>query len=129
MAHIARDMESGVATVTAPIYLLLFPIPIVCFVGALLTDIAYSASAFLMWLHFSEWLIAAGLAFNRYGQTWLRRQFVTRHSDVTSALVGVAGAFVGFHIGVILGLLPSPLMHYIIAAIGALAMLWLWRGR
>jgi uncharacterized membrane protein YeaQ/YmgE (transglycosylase-associated protein family) len=73
--------------------------------------------------------IAAGLVFNRYGQTWLRRQFVTRHSDATSALVGVAGAFIGFHVGVILGLLPSPLMHYNTAAIGALVVLWLWRGR
>src|SRR5262245_58495049 len=73
--------------------------------------------------------IAAGLLFNRYGQTWLRRQFVTRHSDVTSALVGIAGAFIGFHIGVILGLLPSPLMPYITAAVGAFLVLWLWRGR
>jgi len=73
--------------------------------------------------------IAAGLVFNRYGQTWLRRQFVTRHSDVTSALVGIAGAFIGFHVGVILGLLPSPLMHYITAVIGAFLVLWFWRGR
>lgn len=73
--------------------------------------------------------IAAGLLFNRYGQTWLRRQFVTRHSDVTGALVGIAGAFIGFHTGVILGLLPSPLMSYITAAVGALLVLWLWRGR
>jgi hypothetical protein len=73
--------------------------------------------------------IGAGLVFNRYGQTWLRRQFVTRHSDVTSALVGIAGAFTGFHVGVSLGLLPSPLMHYIAAAVGALLVLWLWRGR
>ena len=73
--------------------------------------------------------IAAGLLFNRHGQTWLRRQFVTRQSDVTSALVGIAGAFIGFHIGVLLGLLPSALMHYITAAIGALLVLWLWRGR
>jgi uncharacterized membrane protein YeaQ/YmgE (transglycosylase-associated protein family) len=73
--------------------------------------------------------IAAGLAFNRYGQTWLRRQFVTRHSDVTSALVGIAGAFVGFHVGVILGLLPSPLMLYIAAVVGAFLVLWAWRGR
>ena len=63
MAEIVRQTESGVASVAAPIYLLLFPIPIVCFVGAVLTDVAYSAGAFLMWLHFSEWLIAAGLAF------------------------------------------------------------------
>jgi uncharacterized membrane protein YeaQ/YmgE (transglycosylase-associated protein family) len=73
--------------------------------------------------------IAAGLAFNRYGQTWLRRQFVTRQSDVTSALVGIAGAFVGFHVGVILGLLPSPLMLYIAAVVGAFLVLWAWRGR
>ena len=73
--------------------------------------------------------IAAGLFFNRYGQTWLRRQFATRHSDVTSALVGIAGAFIGFHTGVILGLLPAPLMNYITAAIGALLVLWLWRGQ
>lgn len=73
--------------------------------------------------------IAAGLLFNRYGQTWLRRQFVTRHSDVTSALVGIAGAFTGFHVGVIFRLLPSPLMHYITAVVGALLVLWLWRGR
>src|SRR3954469_12505313 len=62
MAEIARHREGGVAGVTGPIYLLLFPIPIVCFVAALATDVAYSASAFLMWLHFSEWLIAAGRA-------------------------------------------------------------------
>lgn len=73
--------------------------------------------------------VAAGLLFNRYGQTWLRRQFVTRHSDVTSSLVGIAGAFIGFHVGVILRLLPSPLMPGVMAAIGAVLVLWLWRGR
>jgi len=73
--------------------------------------------------------IAAGLFFNRYGQTWLRRQFATRHSDVTSALVGIAGAFIGFHVGVIMRLLPAPLMNYVTAVIGALLVLWLWRGR
>jgi uncharacterized membrane protein YeaQ/YmgE (transglycosylase-associated protein family) len=73
--------------------------------------------------------IAAGLVYNRYGQTWLRRQFVTQHSDVTSALVGIAGAFIGFHVGVLLGLLPSPLMHYLTAVVGAFLVLWFWRGR
>jgi len=73
--------------------------------------------------------IAAGLLFNRYGQTWLSRQLTTRHTDLTSALVGIAGSFIGFHIGVLLGLLPSPLMLYLAAAIGAIVVLWLWRGR
>ena len=73
--------------------------------------------------------IAAGFLFNRHGQTWFRRQFNTSHTDLTSALVGIAGSFIGFHIAVLFGLLPSPLMLYICAAIGAVAVLWLWRGR
>jgi uncharacterized membrane protein len=63
MAEIEGHRESSVPRATAATYLLLFPIPVVCFVAALVTDIAYSSSAYLMWLHFSEWLIAAGLAF------------------------------------------------------------------
>ena len=73
--------------------------------------------------------IAAGFFFNRYGQTWLSRQFATQHSDITAALIGIAGAFIGFHLAVILGLLPSPLMLFIAAAMGALVVLWVWRGR
>jgi uncharacterized membrane protein len=55
--------ESHAVGVVSRIYRLFLPVPVVCFVGALATDIAYSASAFLMWLHFSEWLIAVGLVF------------------------------------------------------------------
>jgi uncharacterized membrane protein YeaQ/YmgE (transglycosylase-associated protein family) len=73
--------------------------------------------------------IVVGLAFNRYARSWLARLGSTARSDITSALVGIAGAFIGFHISVILGLLPSPLMHYILAAVGAVVVLWLWRGR
>ena len=73
--------------------------------------------------------IAVGLFFNRGGQTWLKRQFTTRHSDLTNALVGIAGAFIGFHVGMIVGLLPSPLMLYVAAVVGAVLVLWLWRGR
>ena len=73
--------------------------------------------------------VVAGLVFNRYARSWLARLGTTTHSDITSALVGIAGAFMGFHVSVIVGLLPSPLMHYIVAALGALVVLWLWRGR
>ena len=73
--------------------------------------------------------IVAGLAFNRYARSWLARLGGTTRSDITSALVGIAGAFIGFHVSVILGLLPSPLMHHILAAIGAVLVLWFWRGR
>ena len=73
--------------------------------------------------------IVVGLFFNRYARTWLARLGTSSHSDTTSALVGVAGAFIGFHLGVILGLLPSPLMLYLAAVIGAVVVVWLWRGR
>ena len=63
MADIPSRRESSVVRVIAPVYLLLFPVPIVCFLAALATDLCYASTAYLMWLHFSEWLLAAGLAF------------------------------------------------------------------
>ena len=74
--------------------------------------------------------IVVGLIFNRYGRTWMGRQVadVTGVGDVTYSLIGIAGSFMGFHVGVTLGLLPSPML-YIVAIIGAALTLWLWRGR
>ncbi len=46
-----------------------------------------------------------------------------------ACLVGIAGAFMGFHIAVIQGLLPTPLMLYLAALIGALITVWLWSRR
>jgi uncharacterized membrane protein len=43
---------------------MLLPVPIVCFIGALLTDLSYvNSGGNFLWLNFSSWLIAAGLAF------------------------------------------------------------------
>jgi hypothetical protein len=46
--------------------------------------------------------------------------------DVTYALIGIAGSFMGFHIGVILELLPTLLL-YIAAIAGAFLTIILWR--
>ena len=47
-----------------PYSALFLPVPIVCFTGALLTDIAYSNSdGNLQWVNFSSWLLAVGLLF------------------------------------------------------------------
>jgi len=75
--------------------------------------------------------IVVGLVFNRYWRSWLGRQTAgaTGVGNVTYALVGIAGSFIGFHLAVILGLLPTPLMLYLCAAAGAAVTLWLWRGR
>jgi uncharacterized membrane protein len=50
-----------------PLYAMLLPIPVVCFVGAVVTDLAYQASdGNRLWANFSSWLIAAGLLFGAF---------------------------------------------------------------
>lgn len=46
-----------------PIHAMLVPFPIVCFVGAMLTDMAYANSAVMQWANFSAWLLALGTFF------------------------------------------------------------------
>lgn len=61
---------------------------------------------------------------NRPG--WLSRQIAGgRRGEVTSALVGVSGAFVGFHIAE-LALLGTILL-LVAAVIGAIVVVWAWR--
>jgi hypothetical protein len=71
-----------------------------------------------------------GIAMTRYGRSWLGRQVAgaTGADDITYALVGVAGSFMGFHIALILGLL-SLFFLYLLAAVGAALTVWGWRGR
>ena len=72
--------------------------------------------------------IVAGILFDRLaGPSWLARQFSgSRRAIATSALVGVAGAFVGYHIALLA--LGGGLMTQVIAAVvGAAAVLFLWR--
>jgi uncharacterized membrane protein len=40
---------------------MIVPIPIVCFVGAFLTDLAYAWTAEMMWADFSAWLVSVGV--------------------------------------------------------------------
>ncbi|MBV9460273.1 MAG: DUF2231 domain-containing protein [Bradyrhizobium sp.] len=42
---------------------MLVPIPIVCFIGALITDIVYAVGAEMMWANFSAWFLLVGLIF------------------------------------------------------------------
>ena len=47
-----------------PLCSMLLPVPVVCFLGALLTDIAYlNSGGNIVWLDFSNWLLLAGLVF------------------------------------------------------------------
>lgn len=42
---------------------MLVPFPVVCFILALITDILFWQTSFLMWKDFSSWLLLAGLLF------------------------------------------------------------------
>ena len=72
--------------------------------------------------------IVAGILFDRLaGPSWLARQFSgSTRGIITSALVGVAGAFVGYHIAMLAlgGGLPTSV---ITAAVGAAVVLFAWR--
>jgi uncharacterized membrane protein YeaQ/YmgE (transglycosylase-associated protein family) len=74
--------------------------------------------------------IVVGVLFNRKGRSWLGRQVAdaTGAGDVTYALVGIAGSFMGYHVGVIFELLPTWLF-FVTAIVGAALTVWLWRGR
>jgi uncharacterized membrane protein YeaQ/YmgE (transglycosylase-associated protein family) len=72
--------------------------------------------------------IVAGILFDRLaGPSWLARQFSgSARGVITSALVGVAGAFVGYHIAM-LALGGGLLTSVIAAAAGAAVVLFGWR--
>ena len=74
--------------------------------------------------------ILAGTLFDRMvGPSWLARQFGgSTRIPVTSALVGIAGAFIGFHIVAVFMLSAVGTVGALVGAIiGALVVLWAWR--
>ena len=72
--------------------------------------------------------IVAGLLTHRLRTSWIAAQITGRRGLVTSALVGIAGSFVGYHIGVILGLGGSgAAVLFVAAIIGAVVVLWVWK--
>jgi uncharacterized membrane protein len=57
----ALSPASAAPIAMPPVHLVLVPFPMVCFFGALLTDLAYWGTAEMMWADFSAWLLFAGL--------------------------------------------------------------------
>lgn len=52
--------------------------PVATFSLTVLTDMAYWATSNLLWLHFSEWLLLAGLVFGVIAALWLAVTAVAR---------------------------------------------------
>ncbi len=58
----ASDML-GIRLSNRPLYALLVQFPVVCFVGTLLSDLAYVKTTWFVWETFSIWLLTAGCIF------------------------------------------------------------------
>jgi uncharacterized membrane protein YeaQ/YmgE (transglycosylase-associated protein family) len=73
--------------------------------------------------------IVAGIVAQKIARpSWLSRQIAGgRRADLTGALVGIAGAFIGFHLAALLFPSAGTLVFFIAAAIGAALILWGWR--
>jgi uncharacterized membrane protein len=70
----------------------LLSFPVACFTLTVLTDIAYWQTLNLLWLHFSEWLLFAGLVFGALALVVLAIDFaISRVRPAWSAvLAGIA---------------------------------------
>ncbi|HET9811730.1 MAG TPA: DUF2231 domain-containing protein [Sphingomicrobium sp.] len=84
--RIERSDRRQLAIVGHPIFSMLMPVPIVCFLGALAADLAYMCSENLLWLNFSSWLILMGLVSGAIAGLFLIIDFVR-----LSALRAIAG--------------------------------------
>ena len=120
-----------------PLYPALLPIPILCFVGALLTDLAYVASSEMMWLDFSAWLLLAGLIGGGVAGALLivelvrardRRALSTHLLLLLAAwIVEVFNSFIHARDGWT-AVVPTGLCLSIIASVLALLAGWFWQS-
>jgi uncharacterized membrane protein YeaQ/YmgE (transglycosylase-associated protein family) len=74
--------------------------------------------------------VVAGILAQRIWRTsWISDQIACRYrGTITNALVGIAGAFIGYHLGILLNLAASgAIALFIAAALGAALVLWAWK--
>jgi uncharacterized membrane protein len=121
-----------------PIHPMLVPFPIVCFVGALVTDVTYAQTTNLQWANFSSWLLTAGLVMSVFvaiaGITdflgdrrirQLRPAWIHAVGNVVAVVLALINAFVHTRDGYT-GVVPTGL---ILSAITVLILLVTgWNG-
>jgi uncharacterized membrane protein len=116
-----------------PVFSLLVPIPVICFIGAVLTDLAYQGSdGNFMWADFSSWLIAAGLLFGAIGGAVLLIDSIRGGSWVSFLLL--LAAWIAEFINSLVhardgwtAVVPTGLILSVIGSLLILASGWTWR--
>jgi uncharacterized membrane protein len=119
-----------------PVHAVLLAFPLPLFLGALLSDLAYSASFHIQWANFSSWLIAGGLLFGAFTVIWalaelLRRGTPDRRRPAAYFAVLLAMWVIGFinalvHAKDAWATMPEGL--YLSAATALLALVAAWMG-
>jgi uncharacterized membrane protein len=76
-----------------PIHPMLVPIPIVCFFGALVTDVVYAVTAEMMYADFSAWFLLVGIVFGVLAAIaglidFLGNRMIRRQSPAWPHLIG-----------------------------------------
>jgi uncharacterized membrane protein len=57
----ANALHSTARIGSHPVHAMLVPVPIVCFIGTLLSDLMYLATASMQWANLSAWLVTIGV--------------------------------------------------------------------
>lgn len=120
-----------------PVYATLVQFPAVCFIGALITDLAYWQSANIIWETFSVWLLTAGCIVAGFAAvaglvTWISHRhvrtlrFAKLHvlASAVAFALAIVNAFVHSRDGYV-AVVPDGLALSIIVVILMLLATWL----
>lgn len=119
-----------------PLHAILLAFPLPLFLGALLSDLAYSSSFEVQWANFAAWLIAGALLVGGFALLWAlidlirggaaRRRHAAIYFVVLLAMwgLGLVNAFV--HGKDAYGIMPEAL--YLSAIVAFLALVASWMG-
>lgn len=119
-----------------PIHTALLAFPIACFTLTVLTDLAYWRTVNLLWLHFSEWLLLAGLVFGGVDLLVRLIDLVFRHvrpswltvfGGVVVLLLAVLNSFIHTSDGWT-AVVPWGLTLSVLTVLAMLVTGWLARG-
>lgn len=121
----------------SPLFSLLLPVAVTCFLGALLTDITYlNSEGNLTWLNFSSWLIAAGLVFGGLAAVALLVSVLRRRGGDWVQFGLLAAAWIVEFLNALIhardgwtAVAGTGLILSILGALLILAAGWLWQSR
>jgi hypothetical protein len=68
--------------------------------------------------------ILASFGFNWFARSWIPMQ-IAGIIDRTSPLIGIAGAFIGLHVGMVVGL-HWPFLLFLASFVGTFVTMWGW---